>query len=168
MRLPRFGFCFALASGNNMEFFGKGPGEAYADRHKGCRMGLFNTDVNDNFVPYVRPIENGAHFATDFGKVENDDGIGMVFAPSVTESFIFNATHYTPYMLEETKHNDELIPSENTYVYLDYKLDIRGSREYFENIEPERKWDFEPINFGVSFKPYNEFVDGFEFKNKIR
>ncbi len=168
MRLPRFGFCFTLADGNKMEFFGKGPGEAYADRHKACRMGLFKTDVNDNFVPYVRPIENGAHFATVFGKVENDKGLGMVFAPSVTDSFIFNATHYTPYMLEATKHHDELVPSDNTYVYLDYKLDIRGSRDYFENVEPERKWDFEPINFGVSFKPYNSFIDGFDFKNKIR
>ena len=169
MILPRFGFCFALNDGNTMEFFGKGPGEAYADRHKGCRMGLFRTDVNDNFVPYVRPIENGAHFATVFGKVENENGKGMVFAPCADESFIFNATHYTPYMLEAAKHNDELVPSENTYVYLDYKLDIRGGRdEYFESVEPDRKWDFDPISFGVSFKPYDSFVDGFEFRNKIR
>ena len=152
MRLPRFGFRVALKPGyENMTYFGKGPVEAYADRHKGQRYGLFETTVTENFVPYVRPVENGAHYGSAYGSVSN--GSNEIFFAPENGRFFFNASHFTPKMLEETKHNDELVPSENTYVYLDYKFDIRGSRGYYENVEPERKWDFEPISFAVTIKP---------------
>ncbi len=155
MRLPRFGFRVAMKKGfEKMTYFGKGPGEAYAERHKGQRMGRFETTVSDNFVPYIRPIENGAHFASRYGIV-SDGETALRFEPC-SESFLFNASHYTPLMLEETAHNDELVPSENTYVYLDYKMDIRGGRGYYEKIEPERKWDFEPIEFSITVMPQNE------------
>ncbi len=153
MRLPRFGFRFALKDGfEYMNYFGKGPVESYSDRHKGARFGLFETTVNDNFVHYIRPIENGSHFATAYGKVSNANGVCAEFRPMKTDSFCFNATHFTPKMLEESKHDDELVPSEITYVYTDYKIDVRGGRGLYEELEPERKWDFEPIDFGVELK----------------
>ena len=155
MRLPRFGFCFALKNGfENMSYFGKGPVESYSDRHKSMRFGLFETTVNDNFVHYVRPIENGSHFATAYGKVTDANGVCTAFRPTKTDSFCFNATHFTPKMLENAKHDDELVPSEVTYVYTDYKIDVRGGRGLYEELEPERKWDFEPIDFGVEFRPF--------------
>ncbi len=168
MRLPRFGFRFAFKNGfENIEFFGKGPGEAYADRHKAQRYGKFATTVTDNFVPYVRPIENGAHYGTRYGIVSNSVA-KVIFAPESEETFFFNASHFTPVMLESTKHNDELVPSENTYVYLDYKFDIRGGRGYYEMVELERKWDFEPIDFSISFKPSADAINPGEYKSKQR
>lgn len=156
MRLPRFGFRIALVNGfEKMIYFGKGPGEAYQERHRGQRMGRFETTVSENFVPYVRPIENGAHFGTRYGIV-SDGGNSIKFFPA-GESFIFNASHFTPEMLENAGHNEELIPSDKTYVYLDYKMDIRGGRGYYEKEEPERIWDFDPIDFSVIIDPkHNE------------
>ncbi len=152
MRLPRFGFRFALKDGfEDMTYFGKGPIETYCDRHKGARFGMFETTVNDNFVHYIRPIENGSHFATVYGKVANGKN-SIEFAPVNTDSFCFNATHFTPKMLEEAKHDDELIAGDTTYVYLDYKIDSRSGRGIYETLEPERKWDFEPFSFAIEFK----------------
>lgn len=165
MRLPRFGFRLTMPEGfENTEYFGKGPGEAYPDRHRAQRMGRFSVSVTNNFVPYVKPIENGAHFASRYGMV-SDGNIGMIFAPSKENTFIFNASHYTPHMLEEKSHNDELTPDKRTFVYLDYRFDIRGGRGYYEKVEPERRWDFEPIEFGVALKPFNDDTDPFEFSN---
>ena len=164
MHLPRFGFAFALNGGyENMEYFGKGPHEAYADRHLACRYGKFETTVNDNFVPYIRPIENGAHFGSKYGVVTNENGEGMIFAPASENIFFFNATHFTPYMLEETKHNDELKPLDDTMVYVDYRFDVRGGHGYYDNVEPERKWGFEPFEFSAAFKPFNSEINPFEF-----
>ena len=168
MRLPRFGFRFMLKDAENMQFFGKGPGEAYPDRHKGQRYGKFDTTVTDNFVPYVRPIENGAHFGTRYGAVSNANGKGMIFAPVSKETFIFNASHFTPHMLEKTAHNDELVPLKETAVYVDYNLDIRGDRGIYEELEPERKWDFEPIDFKIAFKPVTSDECPFDFINTDR
>lgn len=164
IQLPRFGFAFRLSGGyENMEYFGKGPQEAYADRHLACRYGKFETTVSDNFVPYVRPVENGSHFGSRYGKVENEKGEGMIFAPVAEDTFFFNASHFTPRMLEETLHNDELVPLEDTVVYADYRFDIRGNHGYYETVEPERRWGFEPIDFAVAFKPYAGGVNPFEF-----
>ena len=164
MRLPRFGFRFALKGGyENMEYFGKGPEETYADRHLGCRYGKFETTVTENFVPYIRPIENGSHFGTRYGAVRNDDGAGMIFAPVSENAFQFNASHFTPLMLEETAHNDELVPLEDTIVYTDYKFDVRSGHGIYDELEPERKWDFEPFEFAVAIKPFDGEINPFEF-----
>ena len=71
-------------------------------------------------------------------------------------------------MLEETAHNDELVPLKETAVYLDYQLDIRGGRGMYEELEPERKWDFDPIDFKIAFKPVDADTDAFEFINTER
>ncbi len=164
MRLPRFGFRFALKGGyENMEYFGKGPEETYADRHLGCRYGKFETTVTENFVPYIRPIENGSHFGTKYGTVRNESGAGMIFAPVSEKTFQFNASHFTPLMLEETKHNDELVPLEDTIVYTDYKFDVRSGHGIYDELEPERKWDFEPFEFAVAIKPFDGEINPFEF-----
>jgi len=164
MHLPRFGFAFKLSGGyENMEYFGKGPHESYADRHLACYYSKFETTVNDNFVPYVRPIENGAHYGSRYGIVKNENSEGMIFAPASENTFFFNASHFTPLMLEETKHNDELVPLDDTMVYVDYRFDIKGNHGYYDIVEPERKWGFEPFEFAVAIKPFNGGINPFEF-----
>ena len=157
LRLPRFGFCVSMPKEfNKMVYFGKGPNEAYADRHKAQRYGKFKTDTRSNFVPYIKPIENGAHFGTRWAKVTNGN-TGFEFKPVSEKAFLFNASHFTPHQLEECKHNDELIENDKTFVYLDYKMDIRGGRGVYEDLEPERKWNFGKIFFEISMKPIVNF-----------
>ncbi len=164
MHLPRFGFRFGMKGGyENMEYFGKGPTETYADRHLGAYYGKFITTVTDNFVPYIRPIENGSHFGSKYGVVSDENGSGMIFAPVAEDTFCFNASHFTPLMLEETKHNDELVPLEDTIVYADYRIDVQAGRGYYETVEPERKWGFEPFEYSIAFKPFSSGINPFEF-----
>ena len=151
-RLPRLAFALTmLPEHERMRYYGFGPLEAYPDRHKACRIGGFDTTVTDNFVHYIRPIENGAHFGTRRGAVLNGEGSGLRFIGE--RPFIFGATHCPPHLLEDTLHDDELVPEANTHVYLDCGMDIGGSRGYFEKVEPERKWDDSHIDFSVRIEP---------------
>jgi tRNA-binding EMAP/Myf-like protein len=121
--------------------------------------------VVSNLAPRkIRGIESKGMLLASSGK----DKINVIFAPESEDTFFFNASHFTPSMLETTKHNDELVPSKNTYVYLDYRFDIRGNRGYYETVEPERKWDFEPIDFAISFKPSSAEIDSVEYKSVKR
>ena len=150
--LPRLAFALELRSGfEQMCYYGCGPIEAYPDRHKACRIASFETTVSDNFVHYIRPFENGAHFGTRCGAVRNESGIGLQF--EAESPFIFNATHCPPHLLEDTLHDDELKPLAETFVYLDCNMDINGGRGYFEKAEPERKWDDSHIDFAVRIAP---------------
>lgn len=151
--LPRLAFAFSLKPGfEQMTYYGYGPLEAYPDRHKACYIDRFESTVKDNFVPYIRPFENGAHYDSRFGEIRNEEGTGLRFS-MVDKTFLFNATHFTPNMLESALHVDELVPSESTFVYVDAGMDIVGQKEGFEKIEPERFWDDRNIDFSIRMEP---------------
>ncbi len=147
-KLARLAFAFRLKPPyTRMAYYGCGPHESYPDRHKACYLGRFETTVSENFVHYIRPFENGAHFGTRFAAVTDGEGRGLRFAGE--RPFLFNATHCPPNLLENTMHDDELTPEEDVFVYLDCGMDIAGSGGLFETLEPERRWDDETIDFAV-------------------
>ena len=151
--LPRLAPAFTmLPEFEQMLYYGCGPLESYPDRHKACYVDRFATSVTNNFVHYIRPFENGAHFGTRWGAVLNSAGEGLRFTGE--KPFIFNATHCPPHLLEETPHDDELEPRKETFVYLDCGMDINGSRGVLEEKEPERKWDDAHIDFTVRVEPF--------------
>ena len=43
----------------NIEYYGKGPGENYVDRQSSYNLGVYHQKVSDQFYPYVRPQETG-------------------------------------------------------------------------------------------------------------
>ena len=44
-----------------LDWFGTGPHETYPDRKRGGLVGLWRSTVTDQYVPYIRPQENGGH-----------------------------------------------------------------------------------------------------------
>jgi beta-galactosidase len=59
--LPRIGVRFAVpASLDGLEWFGRGPGEAYPDSDLAARVGRFSSSVADLQTPYLMPQENGS------------------------------------------------------------------------------------------------------------
>jgi beta-galactosidase len=59
--LPRLGVRFAVPTSlDGVEWFGRGPGEAYPDSHLAARVGRFSSSVADLQTPYLMPQENGS------------------------------------------------------------------------------------------------------------
>ena len=44
---------------NQLEYFGRGPEENYCDRKNGTLVGYYKSTAEQQYVPYVRPQENG-------------------------------------------------------------------------------------------------------------
>ncbi|MBR3589214.1 MAG: DUF4981 domain-containing protein, partial [Clostridia bacterium] len=155
-QLARFGLEFMLTDGlENMEYFGYGPTESYPDRHKACYKAHFKSTVTDNFVPYVKPIENSAHYESIFGAVTDNDGKGLIF--TTEDNFSFNAMHFTTDMLEKTLHDDELEPLSQTVVNIDLKHDVLGSKDnYYKDYEPERFWDDNELKLTFKVAPFDK------------
>ena len=58
--LPRIGARFRIpADMNQLEYFGRGPEENYCDRKNGTLVGYYKSTAEQQYVPYVRPQENG-------------------------------------------------------------------------------------------------------------
>ena len=58
--IPRVGMRMQLQKKyDNMTYFGRGPWENYQDRKAAAFLDLYESKVKDQYVPYVRPQENG-------------------------------------------------------------------------------------------------------------
>jgi len=58
--IPRIGLNWVLPSAyDNFEWFGRGPFESYWDRKTSALVGYYKAKVIDQYVPYIRPQENG-------------------------------------------------------------------------------------------------------------
>ncbi|WP_017260040.1 glycoside hydrolase family 2 TIM barrel-domain containing protein [Pedobacter arcticus] len=58
--IPRVGMKMQLPKAfSQMTYFGRGPWENYQDRKSAAFVDLYESDVKDQYVPYIRPQENG-------------------------------------------------------------------------------------------------------------
>ncbi|MCP4756992.1 MAG: DUF4981 domain-containing protein, partial [Proteobacteria bacterium] len=58
--LPRVGVSLTLNSGyESLVWFGRGPHENYCDRNAGVAVGRYSSTVDEQYVPYILPQENG-------------------------------------------------------------------------------------------------------------
>lgn len=155
--LPKVGYRLFMPSENeSVSYFGFGPREAYVDRYKSQRLGLWNTTVTDNFEHYIRPQENGAHYGTRFAEVYSN-AAGLRFEPFGMEHFSFNAQHFTAQMLEDTKHDFELEPLNDTVVSLDWRMTGISEAEYHNDPERAlRRIDEKKLNFGFVIRPFEK------------
>lgn len=152
--LPKFGVELVMPPlSENVKYFGAGPNEAYADKHLASRIGLFSTTATENFEHYVFPQENSSHYNTKWAIVSQIAGHGLFFCTDADESFTFNASHYSTKQLTEADHDYELVPSKNTYVYIDYKQSGIGSNSCGPGLAEYLQINEQEINFTFRIKP---------------
>ncbi len=120
--LPRFGLELKLSKeAKNIEYFGFGPTESYVDKHHGTKKGLYETTPALNHEDYLKPQENGSHYACDYVKVED------LLAVCSKDAFSMNVSPYTAKELTEKAHSFELEESGYTVLNLDYAQSGVGS-----------------------------------------
>lgn len=91
--LPRLGMEFQLpAEMNELQWWGRGPFENYADRKYAAHTGLYSSLVADQYVPYVRPQENGYKTGTRWFSLSNLSGQGVWIGTD--EEISFSALHH--------------------------------------------------------------------------
>jgi beta-galactosidase len=77
--IPRMGMQMQLpAEFSNLKWLGRGPHENYADRKTSAEVGLYESTVADQYVPYIRPQENGYKTDTRWLTLTNDNGTGLL------------------------------------------------------------------------------------------
>ena len=106
--MPEFGVVFKFnADYDNVQWYGLGEAETYADRKKGAKLGIYQNKVVDNMARYMVPQECGAKEEVRWAKVTDRKGRGMYFEMD-GESMMFSALPYTPHEMENAMHPYEL------------------------------------------------------------
>ena len=77
--IPRMGMQIQLPEEfMNLKWFGRGPHENYADRKTSADVGLYESTVDDQYVPYIRPQENGYKTDTRWLTLTDEFGSGLL------------------------------------------------------------------------------------------
>ena len=116
--LARVGIVLEVVPGlEKVEWFGRGPVETYPDRRRGAAVGRWLSSVSEQFVPYIRPQENGGH--ADVSWLELSDGSGRGLHFGVDRPRQVSATHFRAEDLAAASHEVELVARPQTIVHLD-------------------------------------------------
>jgi len=103
--LPRMGVRMMLGGAfENMAYYGRGPWENYVDRNTGSDVGYYESTVTGQFVPYVRPQENGGKCEVRWAAFTDKAGDGVLFTFPVP--LFVTALHYTSEDLDGSRHRN--------------------------------------------------------------
>jgi beta-galactosidase len=116
--LARVGVVMEAMPGlDQTEWFGRGPVESYPDRLRGAPIARWRSTVDREYVPYVRPQENGGH--ADVRWLELSDGKGRGFRITTDSPRQMSATHFRAEDLATARHDVELKRRPETIICLD-------------------------------------------------
>jgi beta-galactosidase len=115
--VARVGSLFELdGSLSDLVYFGTGPHESYPDRKIG-RIARYVSTVAAQYIPYVRPQENGGHAAVRWFEVTNFAGNGLRF--SMAKPAQVSVTPNRDADLADATHDVEVNACGNTVVHID-------------------------------------------------
>jgi len=116
--LPRMGAILSMPAGfEQFTWLGRGPEESYTDRKAGMAVGLYKGTVDEQYVPYIMPQENGNKTDVRWAAVTNQNGVGLLVAANpLMETGV---SHFTANDLFAAYHTNELTRRDETYWTLD-------------------------------------------------
>ncbi|TWT29759.1 Beta-galactosidase [Posidoniimonas corsicana] len=154
--LPRVGVVLRLdGSLDQLRYFGRGPHANYPDRKASAFLGRFHSTVAEQYFPWPRPQETGAHQDTRWVELTDEEGRG-VRVTSLGDPFAFSALPYTQQDLAEAGHTYNLEPRDEVILSIDAAQCGLGNsscgpgvlKEF--SVPPGRTYElrlrFEPVN----------------------
>jgi hypothetical protein len=148
----------ALPAGfERFTWYGRGPHESYVDRKFGAQVGLYSGTVDEQYVPYIVPEENGNKTDVRWVALTDDDGVGLLAVAG--EVLEVSAHHYTTQDLTEATHTYELTRRDEITLNLDYAQSGLGSASCGPGRLEQYQFKPEPVAYRVRLRPFKEGVE---------
>lgn len=154
--LPRIGLEILLdQTMTQTDFYGYGPDGAYIDTYPSRKLGRYTMPVSENFEHFIKPQENSSHYGTLWAVVCDEERHGLFFDSPKNRDFCYNASKYTPAMLEAAKHDFELKPLNATAVYLDYRMHSFSNNPQIAAKDTRRVLSEDAYDFEFRIQPFS-------------
>ena len=164
--MPRLGMRMQLPSAfDRLSYFGRGPLENYIDRKTASFVGLYHSRVAEQYVPYIRPQENGHR--TDLRWLSLSDTRGRGWRIVADSLMGFNALHILKEDLDggedkgsassdpsqknvNFKHTYDIKPRPLVDLHLDYKqMGVAGDNAW--GAQPHAQYQVSAEGAGIRF-----------------
>ena len=152
--LPRIGLQIHLPEGfEQLAWYGRGPHETYVDRKEGAQVGIYRGTVDEQFVPYVVPEENGNKTDVRWVTLTNADGLGL--HASADRLLEVSTHHFTPENLTAAQHPHELVRRPEVILHLDYGQSGLGSASCGPGRLEKYRLRPEEVRYCVRLRPFS-------------
>jgi beta-galactosidase len=116
---PRIGYEVKLNKNiDKSTWYGKGPGSSYKDRNTGMQMGIYSATIDEHFVNYARPQENGNKSEIRWAKFYGEDSSSFSIRGEKPLNFSFRK--YTTAQLNEATHPYQLKANDFNILNIDF------------------------------------------------
>jgi beta-galactosidase len=156
--LPRIGLQMCLPGGyEQFTWYGRGPHETYVDRKEGAQVGVYSGTVDEQYVPYIVPQENGNKTEVRWAALTNQAGIGLL--ASGDRWLEVSAHHYTTEDLTQATHTCQLKRREDITLNLDYGQSGLGSASCGPGRLEKYQLKPEEVRYRVRLRPFSVKAD---------
>ena len=172
--IPRIGMRMQLPKEyENLSYFGRGPWENYQDRNAAAFVDVYTSKVKDQYVPYIRPQDNGYKTDTRWLALSNNNNEGLLIATGSENLLSFSALHMENEDFDTTegidyensnirKHTIDI--KEKNIVQLNIDLGQRGvAGDDSWKSKPQEKYQYK----GTNKHTYSFYLVPFENKTKV-
>jgi beta-galactosidase len=152
--IPRFGMRVQLpVEFDHMKWYGKGPHENYIDRNMSAFVGIYESKVIDQFIPYIYPQENGYKTEVRWSAFSNEKGEGVLITGN--DPLGIGASHnsiedYDP----EFRHSYEIKKKDFVELNIDFKqMGVGGDNSWGYKPHPEYRLLKDYYSYGFTIEP---------------
>jgi hypothetical protein len=151
--LPRLGAVLRLAPGlDRFAWYGRGPHESYIDRKEGAFVGVYQGGVQEQYVPYVKPQENGNKSDVRWAAVTDARGLGLL---AVGQPLFETSVHHAGAAeFAAARHTHEIRWLRETVFSLDLRHGGLGSNSCGPRPLDKYLLKPEPVTFRVRLRPF--------------
>ena len=152
--IPRFGSNFIVNKKfNRVNWYGRGPLENYQDRKTSQFIGDYKALVEDLYVPYIRPQENGYKTDVRWVTFTNNNGKGIkVLGPELL-SFSVHHQYNSDFDAGETKqqrHTTDIVERDLVNINIDHaQMGVGGDTSWWTR--PLEQYQIEAKNQSYSY-----------------
>ncbi|MEI7726604.1 MAG: glycoside hydrolase family 2 TIM barrel-domain containing protein [Bacteroidota bacterium] len=162
--LPRFGLNIQInPEYRSVTWYGRGPWENYWDRNTASFVGIYQSTVDDQFTPYVRPQENGYKTDVRWITLENQKHNAIRF--SGDPLLCFSALPFTYDDMKGFKQGGKHLHDLEKKPFIDLNIDYRqmgvggddswGARTHDQYTLPAKEYGY---SFTMEVLPNSEIV----------
>jgi len=156
--MPRFGMIMSLNNEfDNFTYYGRGPWENYSDRNTASQLGLYNSNVADQYVPYTRPQENGYKTDLRWLTLTNNEGKGLRFEglQPISASALNNwPEDFDPGLSKKYRHTNDITPNNEVVLSVDLaQRGVGGDNSWGALPHKEYRLEAKEYSYGFVIKP---------------
>ncbi|TLX71255.1 DUF4981 domain-containing protein [Labilibacter sediminis] len=147
--VPRMGTNLIVGAGyDQLSWYGPGKYPTYKDRNVE-KVGVYTSTVENEWIEYARPQENGYKVDTRWLTLTNTEGKGLKFK---ADSLIgFGVSHYRKADIEKSDYSYQLTKYPQVFLNVDYgQMGIGGTTSWLKQAFPRA--DYRLTNSDYSFK----------------